>query len=206
MLPGTTMMQPSLWFGGTTSSTKMHSDCCDNYAMMVAGTKRWTVAPPSEARLLQPKCTGGLCWVKSLEHPDEHARTAKEKQLAAKVQKTTFDLGPGEMLFLPTGWFHHVENLDPTIMVNYWAKGGPAFLKFIEQVSAFVARSVQAGRVVRFARQLCAAEGRLNGCAPPGDASLAQAPSGSRRAAPGRRRRPSQSGGMTLGANTRLWR
>ena len=42
--------------------------------MMVAGTKRWTVAPPSEARLLQPKCTGGLCWVKSLEHPDEHAK------------------------------------------------------------------------------------------------------------------------------------
>lgn len=63
VFPGTTMMAPSLWFGVSTSSTKTHSDCCDNFAVMITGTKRWTVAPPSEGRLIKPKCNGGLCWV-----------------------------------------------------------------------------------------------------------------------------------------------
>uniref|UniRef100_A0A7S3LIC7 Cupin-like domain-containing protein n=1 Tax=Aplanochytrium stocchinoi TaxID=215587 RepID=A0A7S3LIC7_9STRA len=63
VFPGSKMMAPSVWFGTATSSTKTHSDCCDNFAVMLSGTKRWTVAPPSEARLIKPKCTGGLCWV-----------------------------------------------------------------------------------------------------------------------------------------------
>jgi hypothetical protein len=132
IIPGTPLLTPSLWFATVTSSTKLHSDCCDNYAMMISGTKRWTIAPPHEARILTPACFGGLCWVKKLEHPDEHAQGAKQQELAEKLQKVTFDLGPNEMLFLPTGWFHHVENVGPTIMINFWTKGGPGFLKFID--------------------------------------------------------------------------
>ena len=74
VLEKTTFMLPSLWFATgkgyvptppasgyaspPSESTKFHSDCCDNYAMMVTGTKRWTLAPPSEARLLKPNCQG----------------------------------------------------------------------------------------------------------------------------------------------------
>jgi hypothetical protein len=132
ILPNTALLAPSLWFAATTSSTATHSDCCDNYAMMISGTKRWTIAPPNEARLLHPSCTGGLCWVKRLEHADEHATSPKEIDLRDKLQKITFDLHPNEMLFLPTGWFHHVENLEPTIMINFWTKGGPGFLRFLD--------------------------------------------------------------------------
>lgn len=132
VLPGTPMLAPSLWFATVTSSTKLHSDCCDNYAMMISGTKRWTIAPPNEARILTPACFGGLCWVKKLEHPDEHAVGSKQQELADKLQKVTFDLRPNEMLYLPTGWFHHVENVGPTIMINFWTKGGPGFLKFLD--------------------------------------------------------------------------
>ena len=129
LLDDTTLMSPSLWFGTTVDSTKLHSDCCDNFAMMISGTKRWTISPPSEARILKPKCTGGLCWVKSLEHSDEHASTPAEIALRNKLQRTTFDVSAGEMLYLPCGWFHHVENVGPTIMVNWWAKGLPGFVR-----------------------------------------------------------------------------
>jgi len=27
------------------------------------------------------------------------------------------------MLYLPAGWWHHIENLGPTIMVNMWTLG-----------------------------------------------------------------------------------
>eukprot|EP00924_Labyrinthula_sp_SR-Ha-C_P005124 maker-scaffold_1-snap-gene-22.64-mRNA-1 protein AED:0.00 eAED:0.00 QI:81/1/1/1/1/1/2/112/425 len=129
---GTKMQAPSVWFGATTSSTPMHSDCCDNFAMMIAGTKRWTIAPPSEARLIKPKCNGGLCWGKKLEHPDEHAYTQRMKDLRDQTQLITFDLKPGEMLYLPCGWFHHVENVGPTIMVNFWTKEKPFFLQKVD--------------------------------------------------------------------------
>ncbi|KAH9249439.1 hypothetical protein BASA81_012801 [Batrachochytrium salamandrivorans] len=132
VLPETSMLPPSLWFATKTSSTVFHSDCCDNYAMMILGTKRWTVTPPHEARILTPTCQGGLCWVKRLEHPDEHAKNEKEQELANRIQKVTFDLGPGEMLYLPTGFFHHVEQDGPTIMINLWTHGGPGFLRFLD--------------------------------------------------------------------------
>jgi ribosomal protein L16 Arg81 hydroxylase len=117
-----------VWFGTSSASTKLHSDCCDNYAMMIAGTKRWNVAPPSEARILRPKCTGGLCWVPALEHADEHA-VGKAIQRRDATQLAEFYLKPGELLFLPTGWFHHVENIGPTIMVNFWTHGKAGFLR-----------------------------------------------------------------------------
>lgn len=132
VLPETSMLPPSLWFATKTSSTVFHSDCCDNYAMMILGTKRWTVTPPHEARILTPTCQGGLCWVKRLEHPDEHTKNEKEEELAKRIQKVTFDLGPGEMLYLPTGFFHHVEQDGPTIMINLWTHGGPGFLRFLD--------------------------------------------------------------------------
>uniref|UniRef100_A0A7S2SNL1 JmjC domain-containing protein n=1 Tax=Mucochytrium quahogii TaxID=96639 RepID=A0A7S2SNL1_9STRA len=120
-------MLGSLWFGSTTATTPNHCDCCDNVAIMVTGTKRWTVAPPSESRIVKPtNCTGGLCWA-NLENPNR-PKNNFEKKMANSYQMFIFDLLPGEMLYLPAGWFHHVENLTPTIMTNYWARGGPAFL------------------------------------------------------------------------------
>ena len=52
--------------------------------------------------------------------------------LRDRLQVVTFDLRPNEMLYLPCGWFHHVENVGPTIMINFWTKGGAGFLRFLE--------------------------------------------------------------------------
>lgn len=132
VLPGTKMMAPSVWFGATSSSTKTHSDCCDNFAMMISGTKRWTIAPPSEARVIKPKCNGGLCWGNRLAHADEHATSQQMRKLRDQTQLITFDLHAGEVLYLPCGWFHHVENVGPTIMVNFWTKEKPFFLQKLD--------------------------------------------------------------------------
>ena len=41
-------------------------------------------------------------------------------------------LRAGEMLWLPAGWFHHIENKDPTVMLNYWLKGGPSLSRYFK--------------------------------------------------------------------------
>ncbi len=39
------------------------------------------------------------------------------------------ELGPGDAIYIPPLWWHHVESLEPfNVLVNYWwhAAGGPA--------------------------------------------------------------------------------
>ena len=39
------------------------------------------------------------------------------------------ELGPGDALYLPSMWFHHVESLEPIgMMINYWWREGPEHL------------------------------------------------------------------------------
>jgi hypothetical protein len=45
------------------------------------------------------------------------------------------ELGPGDAIFIPTLWWHHVESLDArlNVLVNYWWKGA---LGTVDQTSS----------------------------------------------------------------------
>jgi len=97
----------SMWFGTSSSDTKFHHDCCDNFVMMVAGTKRWFIAPPTDWRSLMPiKCEGGhqsLCWA-SVPYPLRDM-SPRDKAVVDKLNHITIDIKAGEMLYLPAGWW-----------------------------------------------------------------------------------------------------
>jgi hypothetical protein len=39
------------------------------------------------------------------------------------------ELGPGDALFIPSMWWHHVEGLEPfNILINYWWRQSPAWM------------------------------------------------------------------------------
>ncbi|KAH9261770.1 hypothetical protein BASA81_000426 [Batrachochytrium salamandrivorans] len=115
----------SAWFGTSTSDTKFHHDCCDNFVMMIVGTKRWFIAPPVDWRKLKPvKCEGdnqSLCWA-SVPYPNAPANS-NEQRVLDSLNSITIDIKAGEMLYLPAGWWHHITNLGPTIMMNHWTFG-----------------------------------------------------------------------------------
>ena len=126
VMPEDTVWQkPTLWMGTSHSDTKFHHDCCDNFVVMLAGTKRFTLSPPSSWRNLAPKCIGerqALCWA-SVAHPGyEEKMSSKDKRAMKKVPTIVIDLRPGEILYMPAGWFHHIRNVGPTVMVNWWTK------------------------------------------------------------------------------------
>lgn len=37
-----------------------------------------------------------------------------------KANGSTCVLAPGEMLFIPPGWWHHVVSLSPSFSVSFW--------------------------------------------------------------------------------------
>jgi len=108
---------PTLWLGTSTADTIFHHDCCDNFVLMIAGVKRFTLAPPTDWRLLSPLCVGAnaaLCWAK-IPDPNSAKLTKKQKAIVDDMHKMVVELQPGEILYMPAGWFHHIKNLGPTV-------------------------------------------------------------------------------------------
>jgi len=111
--------RPAFWMGTSSSGTGFHHDCCDNFVMMISGTKRFTLAPTTDWYSLKPKCVGkhrSLCYA----NPAEPNKPGVDTSF---FHKMVVDIEPGEILYMPAGWFHHIENLGPVVMVNFWTLG-----------------------------------------------------------------------------------
>lgn len=110
---------PSLWFGSSSSPTAFHSDCCDNFVYMLTGIKRFTLAPPTDWQALTPNCIGkrkNLCYATPADPSDMSTPTKK------KINRMQVDVAPGQILYLPAGTFHHINNLGATLMTNVWTR------------------------------------------------------------------------------------
>jgi ribosomal protein L16 Arg81 hydroxylase len=59
-----------------------------------------------------------------LHAPDFERFPGFHEALAAAVGA---ELGPGDAIYIPPLWWHHVESLEPfNLLVNYWWHSGPA--------------------------------------------------------------------------------
>lgn len=107
---------PRLWFGPKGSATPLHYDSRDNLICQYIGRKHLTLFPPSQIPLLY---TSGYApsWsgVADPRFPDmeKYPRFA-----AARPVEVTLEAG--EILYLPARWAHFVQNLDTSVMVNFW--------------------------------------------------------------------------------------
>lgn len=120
----------SIWIGGKTTAT-CHFDAMDNIACCIAGRRRFTLFPPDQISNLypgplDPTPGGQVISMVDFKNPDfEKFPGFKDALSTAQV----VDLEPGDALFIPTMWWHHVESLAPyNILVNYWWDDAPAFL------------------------------------------------------------------------------
>lgn len=124
---------PSVWLGGKGSITPLHRDSADNFAFQLAGAKRWTLFPPEEGERLAMSVyegtgTGGQFAISELNiHDVDHSRYP----LFAEATRFAVDVLAGQVLYLPAGWHHHVENLEESLMMNFWLEDtslSPAFV------------------------------------------------------------------------------
>lgn len=111
-----------IWLGNRVR-TQTHYDLKDNIACVVAGRRRFTLFPPDQlANLymgpLEFTLSGTPCSMVSLEEPDleRYPRFAMALETALSAE-----LEPGDAIFVPYFWWHHVQSLEPfNGLVNYW--------------------------------------------------------------------------------------
>jgi len=117
---------PRIWLGNRVT-VPAHFDESNNIACVVAGRRRFTLFPPEQvANLyvgpLDYAPTGAAMSLVSFNEPDYKKFPRFKDALSAAC---IAELGPGDALFIPTLWWHHVESLDRklNILVNYWWQG-----------------------------------------------------------------------------------
>jgi hypothetical protein len=111
-----------IWIGNAVI-VQTHFDLSQNIACVVAGRRRFTLFPPDQLPNLymgpiEHTPAGTPVSLVCLEEVDE-ATFPKFKEAAKHALSS--ELGPGDAIFIPYLWWHHVRSLDPfNVLVNYW--------------------------------------------------------------------------------------
>lgn len=115
-----------IWIGNRVT-VPAHFDESMNVACVVAGRRRFTLFPPEQVANLYVgpldfAPTGAAMSLVPCDAPDFERFPRFRQALAAAC---VAELEPGDAIFIPTLWWHHVESLDPTlnVLVNYWWGG-----------------------------------------------------------------------------------
>jgi hypothetical protein len=114
--------EPRIWIGNA-AKVATHNDPTENVAVVAAGRRRFTLFPPSaEADLYlgphHPTPAGPRISMVHVTAPDfdRYPRYAFALERAQEAE-----LSPGDAIFIPRGWYHHVEAMERfNVLVNYW--------------------------------------------------------------------------------------
>lgn len=104
----------NLWVGAKTRSG-LHYDPMDNFLIQVYGSKEAILAAPGDRRLLYP-------------FPDNIAKSRVDPEdpdldRFPKVRRVVFRTGnlqPGDLLYIPRGWWHFLRAPEQSISLNLW--------------------------------------------------------------------------------------
>ena len=120
----------SIWLGNRTRIAA-HYDLPDNMACCAAGRRKFILFPPGELENLYVgpldfAPAGQAISLVDFHQPDfeRHPKFRTALQNARVAQ-----LEPGDAIFIPSMWWHHVESLDPiNVLINYWWRQSPGWM------------------------------------------------------------------------------
>ncbi len=104
----------NLWFGSANTLSGLHHDRSPNWYTQVYGEKQFILFSPDQVPFLYPQGDRHTSAVDPV-HPDleAHPRFADARPLVVRVKA-------GQVLFMPSYWWHHVTSLSVSISVNQW--------------------------------------------------------------------------------------
>ncbi|MCP8890760.1 cupin-like domain-containing protein [Sphingomonas faeni] len=132
---------PRLWIGNG-SQTATHYDGSTNLACVVAGRRRFTLFPPGQVGNLYigplDRTLAGP--PSSMVDPLAPDFDAYPRYAEALRHALVADLGPGDALFIPAIWWHHVQAFGTlNVLCNYWWAFDASVSPFHAMVHAMMA-------------------------------------------------------------------
>ena len=158
----------NFWMGGAKAVTSLHKDHYENLYCVISGMKTFTLIPPTDLHFIPYEVYKPAKYVMSnsgdFQIVDEFGSGSCESGYLQPDQVPWIPIDPlapdlerypqfvnakplvctvhaGEMLYLPSLWFHHVQQSHGCIAVNFWYDMEYDmkynYFKFLEGVSNF---------------------------------------------------------------------
>ncbi len=116
------MGPPRFWVGPAGTVTPLHCDYDDNIFAQIWGRKRIFLAPPHHDVFLYPREANGILVGSPF---DPEAPDFDAFPLARQAAMVECIVEPGDMLYVPAGWYHQVRALTFSLSSNRWARAMP---------------------------------------------------------------------------------
>lgn len=122
-----TIYKKNIWISEIKANTRLHYDFFDNILIHIEGRKRIRLYPPSDSGYLYPypSCShivGNYPHVHFSEINDTELVDPKQFPDFSNASTIEVTLEPGDMLFIPAGWWHEVRSLLSSVSLNFWWK------------------------------------------------------------------------------------
>ena len=117
---------PRYWLGPAGTVTPLHCDYDDNLFAQIWGSKRIILAPPHHDEFLYPREANAILFGSPF---DPEAPDYERFPLARQASMIECLVEPGDMLYVPAGWYHQVRSLAFSLSSNRWARAVPFALR-----------------------------------------------------------------------------
>lgn len=117
---------PRFWLGPAGTVTPLHCDYDDNLFAQVWGEKRIVLAPPHHDAFLYTREANALLFGSPF---DPEAPDFERFPLARQAALIECIVRPGDMLYVPAGWYHQVRSLSFSLSANRWSRAMPLALR-----------------------------------------------------------------------------
>jgi ribosomal protein L16 Arg81 hydroxylase len=100
------------WFGPAGTVTPLHHDIMNVLVAQLSGRKRFTLIAPEQTPYVYNEVS---------VYGEVNCGEPEDTRHPLYREATPIDivLGPGDVLFIPVGWWHYVQALETSIMVSY---------------------------------------------------------------------------------------
>lgn len=111
-----------VWIGPGRLSGPLHFDLSENLFGQLRGRKRFWLYPPSDAPWMAsyPVLSGKPNFSQHDPEAPDYERFPQTRGL----QPTEVVLEAGDVLYLPSMWWHHVRSLELSLSLNFWWAAG----------------------------------------------------------------------------------